>query len=93
MKYKSVLNSTSDPAAEFEHGGTVAYDSAQWRTLWLRCLEAASNEWHAIPYNDLAVSGGDPRKLMRLIHMHYDLPDSEVRRQVEIFLRECQARS
>jgi hypothetical protein len=71
---------------------TLAYDSAEWRALWLRCLEAASAEWSKIPYNDLAISGGDPRKLTRLVDKYYDLADGEARRQVEAFLRGCQPR-
>jgi hypothetical protein len=59
---------------------------------WLRCLEAASAQWNKVPYNELAMSGGDVLKLTRLVDRHYDLADGEARRQVETFLRECQPR-
>lgn len=70
----------------------VAYGSAEWRALWLRCLEGASTQWSKIPYNDLAISGGEPRTLTRLVDKHYDLPEGEARRQVDAFLRGCQPR-
>lgn len=70
----------------------VAYGSSEWRVLWLRCLEGACSQWNKIPYNDLAMSGGNPRTLVRLVEKHYDLADGEAQRQVEAFLRECQPR-
>jgi hypothetical protein len=69
-----------------------AYQAPDWRTTWLRCLEAAASQWNKIPYNDLAISGGEPRRLTHLVDKHYDLADGEARRQVEAFLRECQPR-
>jgi hypothetical protein len=70
----------------------LPYDSAEWRAVWLRCLEAACTQWSRIPYNELALSGGDVRKLTRLVDRHYDLAEGEAQRQVTTFLRECQPR-
>jgi hypothetical protein len=93
-RMKSKSGSDTPPGSANKSGAKqpLAYDSPEWRTLWLRCLEAASAEWNKIPYNDLAISGGDPRKLTRLVDKYYDLVDGEARRQVEAFLRECQPR-
>ena len=74
------------------HKNSPSVDAQEWRALWLRCLEAACVQWDRIPYNDLAISGGDPLKLTRLVNLHYELADGEARRQVDTFLRECQPR-
>ncbi|MDY6982914.1 MAG: hypothetical protein SV422_07485 [Pseudomonadota bacterium] len=66
--------------------------SPEWRAIWLRCVEAAHTEWSKVPYNDLALSGGDARKLVMLLEKHYDLADGEAWRKVEAFLRQCQPR-
>lgn len=66
--------------------------SPEWRAMWLRCVEAAHAEWSQISYNDLALSGGDPRKLVTLLERHYDLADGEAWRKVEAFLKQCQPR-
>lgn len=66
--------------------------SPEWRATWLRCVEAAHSEWNKIPYNDLALSGGDARKLVVLLERHYELADGEAWRKVEAFLRQCQPR-
>ena len=66
--------------------------SPEWRAIWLRCVEAAHGEWSRIPYNDLALSGGDARKLVVLLERHYELADGEAWRKVEAFLRQCQPR-
>ena len=68
-------------------------DVQAWRAIWLRCVEAAHREWDKIPYNDLALSGGDRRKLIALLEMHYDLADGEAPRKVDAFLRQCQPRA
>ena len=70
----------------------TAQTSPEWRATWLRCVEAAHAEWERISYNDLALSGGDPRKLVTLLERHYDLADGEAWRKVEAFLRQCQPR-
>lgn len=92
MNKKSGSDATPGSANRPARKQPLAYDSPEWRTLWLRCLEAACAEWKKIPFNDLAMSGGDPRKLTRLVDKYYDLADGEARRQVEAFLRECQPR-
>lgn len=86
---KSGPDGPSGPELVSARKQTPAYDSPEWRAIWLRSLEAACAEWRAIPYNDLAISGGDPRRLTRLVNMHYDLADGEAWRQVEAFLGEC----
>ncbi|MGV3591363.1 MAG: hypothetical protein ACO1PZ_06710 [Gammaproteobacteria bacterium] len=70
----------------------IDHTSPEWRAIWLRCVEAAHNEWREIPYNDLALSGGDARKLVVLLERHYELADGEAWRKVEAFLRQCQPR-
>ena len=71
---------------------SLAPDSKEWRAVWLRCTEAAHMEWNKIPYNELALSGGDPRKLIVLLEKYYELADGEAWRKVDAFLRQCQPR-
>ena len=91
---KKTAGSAGSGAGSGQHTSTsIDTASPEWRAIWLRCVEAAHNEWNRIPYNDLALSGGDPRKLVALLERHYELADGEAWRKVDSFLRQCLPRN
>jgi hypothetical protein len=87
------MNKKPDPAEGLNGKQTrkarPAYGSPEWRSIWLRCVDAARSEWSKVPYNDLAQTGGDPQKLVALLLRHYELTERDARRQVEAFLMQC----
>ena len=66
-----------------------AYGTPEWRSAWLRCVDAACTTWKRLPYNDLAQTGGDAHKLVALLKLHYELSERDARHQAKDFLAQC----
>lgn len=67
----------------------LAFESRQWKSGWMRSVDAARIVWNRLSLEELLQTAGEPLKLSGLVEKRYALGQAEARRQVQEFLSQC----